>query len=272
MQRLNSAVVAWLLALVLCPAAAAQSISQATLQSTPPPGSALDAVLARGVLRVCTSGDYRPFTFSSDGQNYEGADIEMAALLAASLGVRVEFEKTAWRDLVASMQTAHCDIAMGGISVSLERMRGASYSDPYLTDGKTAITACAMAARFTDLNAIDQPGVRVIANLGGTNQRFVEGHIKHASITIFPDNATVFEEIVAGRADVMITDGSEVRLQVKRHPGILCPVAAEQSFSFGEKAYLLPRADTVWRDYVNQWLHIVEHDGRAAAIERRWLE
>jgi cyclohexadienyl dehydratase len=129
-----------------------------------------------------------------------------------------------------------------------------------------------MSARLTGLDQIDQPGVRVIANLGGTNQRFVESHIKHASVTIFPDNATVFDEIVAGRADVMITDASEVRLQVKRHPGVLCPVAAKEAFSFGEKAYLLPRGDTVWRDYVNQWLHIVKQDGSAAAVARRWLE
>ena len=268
-MKLHHAIVL-LLALALCHSAAAQQSAASAAQAAP--ASTLDAVLARGVLRVCTSGDYRPFTFSTESGNYEGADVDMAASLAASLGVHVEFKKTAWQELVSAMQSERCDIAMGGISVSLERMRGASYSDPYLTDGKTAITTCAMAARFTDLDAIDQPGVRVIANLGGTNQRFVERHIKRASITIFPDNATVFDEITAGRADVMITDGSEVRLQSKLHAGVLCPVAAKETFMFGEKAYLLPRSDAVWRAYVNQWLHIVNHDGSAAAIARHWLD
>lgn len=270
MQRLYETVLSHLLALALCCVAHAQPSAEPARQAAP--ASVLDAVLARGVLRVCTSGDYRPFSFSTDGRHYEGADIDMATGLAASLGVQVEFEKTAWRELVSAMQSSRCDIAMGGISVSLERMRGASYSDPYLTDGKTAIASCAMAARLTDLEAIDQPGVRVIANLGGTNQRFVESHIKRASITIFADNATVFDEIVAGRADVMITDASEVRLQVKRHPAVLCPVAAKELFMFGEKAYLLPRGDEVWREYVNQWLRIVQRDGSAALIAKHWLD
>jgi hypothetical protein len=147
----------WLL--MGCPAAAApQEV----------PGSALDAVLDRGVLRVCSSGDYRPFTYSASGATYEGADIEMAASLGQSLNVRVAFVQTAWKDLVANVKAGKCDIGMGGISVSLERARETAYSLPYLKDGKTAIARCESASGYTDLAAIDQAGVRVIVNPGGT--------------------------------------------------------------------------------------------------------
>jgi cyclohexadienyl dehydratase len=251
----------WLL--MGCPAAAApQEV----------PGSALDAVLDRGVLRVCSSGDYRPFTYSATGATYEGADIEMAASLGQSLNVRVAFVQTAWKDLVANVKAGKCDIGMGGISVSLERARETAYSLPYLKDGKTAIARCESASGYTDLAAIDQAGVRVIVNPGGTNQRFVAAHIKHASVTTFPDNAAIFDEIAANRADVMITDASEVRQQVKRHPGVLCPVAASTPFLFGEKAYLLPRGDPVWLEYVNQWLHLQLENGNFDVVAKRWLD
>ena len=244
----------------------------ATAGSLQVKSSTLDAVLDRGVLRVCSSGDYRPFTYSASGAVYEGADIEMAESLGTSLNVRVEFMQTAWKDLVASVKAGRCDIGMGGISVSLERAREATYSQPYLPDGKTAIARCDTASRYTDLAAIDQSGVRVIVNPGGTNQRFVAAHIQDASVATFSDNATIFDEIVANRADVMITDASEVRQQVKRHPGVLCPVAASEPFLFGEKAYLLPRADPVWLEYVNQWLHLQLENGSFAAISKHWLD
>ncbi|MBB4656058.1 ABC-type amino acid transport substrate-binding protein [Xanthomonas sp. F14] len=46
--------------------------------AAPEPASRLDAVLQSGVLRVCTTGDYRPYSLlRADGQ-FEGSDIALA--------------------------------------------------------------------------------------------------------------------------------------------------------------------------------------------------
>jgi cyclohexadienyl dehydratase len=232
--------------------------------------SILDAVVEQGVLRVCTSGDYRPFTYSADGVTFEGSDIEMAQSLAQSLGAKIQWVQTPWKSLTDNVAQRRCDIAMGGISLTLERQRFASFSQPYLLDGKTAITRCELAARFDSLDAIDQAGVRAIVNPGGTNQKFAQTHLNKATVATFPDNATIFDEIAAGRADVMITDASEVRQQVKRHAG-LCQVSAKEPFLFGEKAYLLPRDDGVWLEYVNQWLRIQDANGFLNQTLKHWV-
>jgi cyclohexadienyl dehydratase len=50
-------------------------------------GSALDIVMQRGTLQVCTTGDYKPFTFhKAEADAYEGIDIEMAKSLARAIG------------------------------------------------------------------------------------------------------------------------------------------------------------------------------------------
>ena len=46
--------------------------------------------------------------------------------------------------------------------------------------------------------------------------------------------------ILAGQADVMVTDASETLLQQKLNPG-LCSVHPDKPFQYGEKAWLLPR-------------------------------
>ena len=50
--------------------------------------SRLQTILDRGVLRVGTTGDYRPFTYldKTDG-TYSGFDIDLAHSLGAALGV-----------------------------------------------------------------------------------------------------------------------------------------------------------------------------------------
>jgi ABC-type amino acid transport substrate-binding protein len=47
------------------------------------PASALDRVVQSGVLRVCTTGDYKPFSFLRADGAYEGMDIDLAPSLCA---------------------------------------------------------------------------------------------------------------------------------------------------------------------------------------------
>ncbi|MGL1530597.1 transporter substrate-binding domain-containing protein, partial [Vibrio parahaemolyticus] len=86
---------------------------------------------------------------------------------------------------------------------------------------KTILSRCADARKFrAGIEPVDRPEVRVIVNPGGTNEQFVREHLGRARIIVFPDNRGVFEELAAGRADVMITDDVEAMLQSRRHPGL----------------------------------------------------
>ena len=67
------------------------------------------------------------------------------------------------------------------------------------------------------------------------------------------DNASVFQEIVAGRADVMVTDGIEVDHQAFLNKGVLCAAAVAQPFTRLEKAYWL-RPDAELVALVDVWL------------------
>lgn len=56
--------------------------------------SHLDSIIQQGQLRVCTTGDYKPYTSKADDGEYSGIDIAMARSLADSLGVKVEWVQT----------------------------------------------------------------------------------------------------------------------------------------------------------------------------------
>ncbi|WP_020669929.1 transporter substrate-binding domain-containing protein [Amycolatopsis nigrescens] len=234
------------------------------------PRSRLDLVLQRGEVKVCSTGDYRPFTYldPATGQ-WSGIDLELAADLAQRLGVRATIVPTTWKTLMDDLGRK-CDLGMGGISVTLDRAKAGFFSEPYLRDGKTPITRCENAGRFQTLAQIDQPGVRAIVNPGGTNEQFADANLKQATIVRHPDNNTIFQEVIAGRADLMITDATETRWQAKQHPE-LCAVHPDQPFTFSEKAYLLPRGDVVLQEWVDQWLHLALNDGTFTRITTPWL-
>ncbi|MFI0788864.1 transporter substrate-binding domain-containing protein [Streptomyces lydicus] len=234
--------------------------------------SALDAVPRRGVLRVCTTGDYRPFSYRDPGAGgYRGVDIDMARDLAKSLDATPRYVPTTWAELVGDLAAGRCDIAMGGVSVTLPRARSVYFSEPTRTDGKTPIVRCADKDRYRTLQQIDRPGTTVIVNPGGTNEQFARAHIKQATLKVHPDNTTIFDEIIAGRADVMMTDASETRYQARIHPE-LCSVHPDEPFTFSEKAYALPRGDDEFKAYVDQWVHLATHDGTYAKYEAAWMK
>jgi cyclohexadienyl dehydratase len=232
--------------------------------------STLDKVLQSGVLRVCTTGDYRPFTYALPDGGYEGIDIDQAQSLAKALGVKVQFVRTTWPTLMKDFAANKCDIAMGGISVTLARMKTAAFSTHYMVDGKTPIVRCGDVAKYQTLAQIDRPGVRVITNPGGTNSKFVAAHIHHAKVIVYPDNNTIFEQLIDDKADVMITDGTETLLQHKLHPQ-LCAVHPHHPFTYGEKAYLIPRDDLPFQNFVDQWLHLEIASGDFQEVLDKWL-
>ena len=231
--------------------------------------SRLDLVQKSGKLRVCTPGDYKPFSLQRADGGFEGLDVDLVLAASKALGVEAEFVKSAWPTLMKDF-IEKCDIGLGGISVTLDRQKAAFFTAAYMVNGKAPITKCDNAAKFQSVADIDKPGVTVIENPGGSNERYARANFKQAKIVIFADNTMIFDEILKGNADVMISESVETLVQQKLHPG-LCAVNPDKPLQYGEMAWLLPRGDAVFKAWFDQWLHLAKASGEYDRITARWV-
>ncbi len=253
----------------LCVAAVSLfTVSLAFAQDTP--ASRLDIVQKEGKIRVCSPGDYKPFSLQRPDGGFEGLDVDLVTSAAKALGVEAEFVKSSWKTLMSDF-TEKCDVAVGGISVTLERQKTAFFTSPYMVNGKAPITKCENVSRFQTVADIDKPDVTVIENPGGSNERFARANFKQAKIVIFDDNTTIFDEILKGNADVMISESVETIVQQKLRPG-LCAVNPDKPLQYGEMAWLLPRGDGVFKAWFDQWLHLSKATGEYDRIVAPWLK
>lgn len=245
--------------------------------------STLDLVLARGYLKVGTTGDYKPFTYKVTNRaalpatptintTFIGADIDMAQSLSNSLMLPqpVEFVPTSWSKFSSDLAAGKFDVAMGGVSITLARAQKFLFSTSMMSGGKAACIRCSDLSKYTSLSAIDQPGVKVVVNPGGTNEAFDRANLKNAKILLEQDNNAVFQAVIDGVADMMITDLVEVELQVQLHPGLLCLAETNGAFTYEEKAYMIGR-DVVWKEYIDIFVRTALGSGMWNRTLDKWM-
>ena len=239
-----------------------------TEQGAPADGTRLEAIREAGVLAACTTGDYPPFTEKEDSGELTGIDVDMAAHLAETMGVEIDWVETSWGDLTDTF-LAECDIAVGGISMNPTRAEQVFFSDPILEDGKTSIARCEDVEKYQSIEDINQPGVTSIFPAGGTNEKFAREHFPDGDLKTH-DNLTIFDELATGNADVMTTDRAEV-LYIDHEYDELCAINPDETYDYSVMGYMLPQGDMVFKQYVDQWLTIALNDGTYDGIAEEWV-
>lgn len=139
--------------------------------------------------------------------------------------------------------------------------------------GKIACIRCTDSSKYTSLDTLDQAGVKIAVNPGGTNQAFDIANFQNAEIVLVADNNAVYQAVIDGTADSMVSDVIEVELQVKLHEGVLC-VAGDTSapWTYEELGYLLPRGDQIWKEFIDTWARIQLGGGNWNTTLTKWMD
>lgn len=232
--------------------------------------SRLDEIMEKQIIRVGTTGDYKPFTYlNPTTKQFEGYDIDVAYHLAEQLGVEVEFIQTSWSTLMEDLNTDRFDIAMGGVSRNLERQKTAHLTQPYLRDHKAPLIRNEDKLRYCSVAGIDHPDVRIGMNPGGTNERFVRKQIRQAQIVVIDNNLSIPDMVAEGNVDVMITDYVEAVYYTKRDVRLYA-AEGDGTFPKSEKVYMIPRGDLDYQNWIALWLEELQLQGVMDRLKAKW--
>ena len=254
-----------------CQATDASKESSSSSQSSAQVTTKLGKIQEQGVLKVGTAGDYQPMSYLDPKTGrYVGFDAALAEDLAAALGVKIEYVETSWPTLMDDTLAGKFDLAICGITVTDARKEKALMSDGYLGNGKTVLCRAEDADKYTSLEAINKPEVRVMENPGGLNEQFARENLPDATLIIHDVNQEIPGLVASGEADVMITETMEAGYYVGQDGRLAAPLIYEP-FTHAELGVLMPKGAEDLLDYVNAFLAKEKASGRIDELAEEYI-
>ena len=231
------------------------------------PGSSPDGE----VLRIGTSGDYRPFSSIQDGETTRpgGFSIDLGKAYAAATGRRIEWVPFAWPELTDDLEAGHFDLALSGVTVRADRSIAGRFSLPVTVSGAVLLVradgplADHGALVPTDPTAV--PALQFAVNAGGHLEWTARKLFPDAEIVPVPDNGSVLDQIDAPATDGVMTDSLEAPHWLARRPDLMAigPLTRDR------KAAWFPIQGEIERTRFDAWLLRAEGDGTLAALRAR---
>ena len=149
---------------------------------TPVPvkSSALDT--SKDQLIVATNAAFEPFEYMM-GDDYLGVDMEIAKLLADSLGQELVIMNMDFDAVCLSVGQQKCDIAMSGLTIKEDRREYVNFTDPYYSASQKLIVSadntqfdgCTDAASVEAILKTFDSSTRIGVQNGTTGQFYCEG-------------------------------------------------------------------------------------------------
>ncbi len=246
-------------------------LSDDASDSVPSAAGALDAILARGVLRVGSTGDYNPMSYLDPETNaYVGFDAALAEDFASALGVQIEYVPTSWPTLMEDTLAGKFDLAVCGITVTDARKEQALMSEGYLGNGKTILCRAEDAEKYTGLESINRPEVRVMVNPGGLNEKFALANLPDCTLIVHDVNQDIPGLVAAGEADIMITEIMEAGYYVGLDERLAAPLIHEP-FTRGQLGVLMPKGSEDLLAWVNDFLSREKESGRIDELAGEYI-
>ncbi len=224
------------------------------------PQSRLYEVTKSKKLRVCQFPLYYSISFRNPKSGkIEGIDADLAEELAKELDAKLEIVESSFASFIADLQAGKCEIGMFGVGATLKRAQAVEFSKPYLVTNIYAVTR--KDSKVKKWEDVDQKGIKAAVSLGSYIEPFMKNYLKNAEVmSVAPPN-TREAELVAQRADVIITD-FPTAIKVTDEFEWATYILPSEKLAVTPYAYVVPQGDQIWLNFINLFVDTIKMDGR----------
>jgi Na+/H+-dicarboxylate symporter/ABC-type amino acid transport substrate-binding protein len=239
-----------------------------------PPGTRLDAILTRRIVRVCYLADALPFAFLNARHELVGFDVAFMHGLAIELGARLQFVPVARDDLddpegmAVMLRNGQCDCGIGGIAVTTGRARAMRVSSSYMSETLAFVVRDEAAPRFESWETIRQhPSVTIAV----PDVPYYVDKLRRQLPNARLQTVTSLEALFAPEgADAIALPAERGSAWTLRYPRYSVVVPGPNPIRI-PLAYVTPHGEAELADLVNTWIELKRSDGTLERLYQYWI-
>lgn len=227
-----------------------------------------------GKLTVCTHLPYPPFQDrdKQDRNKIVGFDVDLLDLLAKDLGVEQKVVNLGeWEQVTsgAAFKAKRCDVGMGAMTITDERAKALTISDPYFEATQVLIVKKDSAVKSLQ----DLAGKRVGVQADTTGQSYVQEQAKSIEglqPIRYEDLIIQLNNVKAGNVDAAVNDNGPVLAWIKDNPDMKVAASFETNEQYGFPAAKDANGQALVKR-LNSVLSKAKDDGTYDKIYKKWF-
>ena len=214
------------------------------------------------VLVMATNAEFPPYEYR-EGDEIEGIDAEIAALIADKLGMELQIEDMAFDSVLAAVQSGKADIAMAGITVDPDREMIVSFTDTY-----AKATQMVIVKEDSEIASVDDlEGKTIGVQLGTTGDLYAED-VKDATVERYSKGFEAVQAMIQGKIDAVIIDGEPAKVFVEQNEGIKL---LDEAFTEEEYAIAIAKDNEELLEKVNTALNELKEEGAFQEVVDKYI-
>jgi polar amino acid transport system substrate-binding protein len=249
--------------------------------SSTPTGSVDTALAAKLPAKVKTAGKivigvdatYAPNEFlGADGKTVQGMDVDLFNAVAATFGVKTEWQPAPFDSIILGVNSGKYDIGISSFSVTSDREKQANMVS-YFTAGTQWATKKGNPKNIDPNNACGkaiavQKATTQADDVAAKSKKCTQGGKAAIKIAIYADQGQATASVVSGKNDAMLADSPVCLYAVKTTEGKL--QALGDIYDSAPYGYVLPKAETDFAQAIADALKKLSTSGAYKQALDKW--
>ncbi|MCY4214046.1 MAG: transporter substrate-binding domain-containing protein [Gammaproteobacteria bacterium] len=230
----------------------------------------IEHVRFRASLRVGV-GMFEPWVMCDRSGELIGYEIDLARKLAEDLGVRVEFVRMNWQQIIPALVEGRFDVIVSGMSITPARSLLVNFSEPYSEFGTAVVANIGLTPGFASAEDFNRADVTFAARRGTTAEALVKREFPGAMLLSFDTDAEVVDAVTSGEAHAIAADQVTAARLIHERANVLHR-PFDTLFNQLPQAIAMRRGDGEALNYLDSWVRHYRVNGWLAERWRHWFE
>jgi polar amino acid transport system substrate-binding protein len=206
------------------PSAAATVAATATVAPSASPEAAKGKVAEikkAGVVVMGTSADYAPYEFHKNIEGKDtivGFDVEIAKMIAADLGVKLEIKDMGFDGLLAALNSDKVDFVISGMTPNEERLKSVDFSQIYYNAEQVILIRTGDKDKFKSMD--DLKKVNIGVQTASIQEDLAKEQLAGAKIKPIGKITDLVLELKTKKIDAIVMESPVANGYVKKNPDL----------------------------------------------------